>query len=100
MKIETDVVVTKVYKNELGELINRAVTKTSRIEKDKEIVTCETTLLYNKNDKLINETASSSTEITYVDTDSFQQDKAQMYNEFDEDIVQQAKTKLNQEFGK
>ena len=40
------------------------------------------------------------TESTYVDTDSFQQDKAQMYNEFDEDSVQQAKTKLNQEFGK
>ena len=34
------------------------------------------------------------TESTYVDTDSFQQDKAQMYNEFDEDNVQQAKTKL------
>ena len=40
------------------------------------------------------------TESTYVDTDSFQLDKAQMYNEFDEDDVQQTKTKLNQEFGK
>ena len=34
------------------------------------------------------------TECTYVDTDSFQLDKAQMYNEFDEDNVQQPKTKL------
>ena len=100
MKIETIVVVTKVYKNDLGELLNRLITKTTRIEKDKQIDTSETKLIYNKNDKLINETASTSTEVTYVDTDSFQQDKAQMYNEFDEDSVPQVKAKLNQEFGK
>ena len=40
------------------------------------------------------------TESTYVDTDSFQLDKAQMYNEFDEDSVSDAKAKLNHEFGK